>query len=61
MSQNQHDDSGSETPKRYVKPEIRQVNLTPEEAVLGSCKTISFSGPAQATCTVPAPCSSQGS
>ena len=61
MSQNQDDDNGNETRKPYAKPEIKQVDLTPEEAVLGSCKTSTVSGPAQATCSIPAPCSSQGS
>ena len=47
--------------KLYVKPEVTLVSLRPEEAVLGSCKSSSISGPAQATCDVPAACSSQGS
>ena len=61
MNQNQHDDSGSETRKRYRKPEIKKVDLTPAEAVLGACKTNNISGPTQGTCNAPAPCSSQGS
>ena len=42
--------------KPYVKPEIRQVSLHPEEAVLGACKTSGHSGPAQGTCTFPVSC-----
>jgi hypothetical protein len=47
--------------KPYKKPEVTQVLLRPEEAVLGSCKTASVSGPGQAKCTVPSPCSTTGS
>lgn len=31
--------------KPYTKPEVRKVTLTPEEAVLGSCKISGQSGP----------------
>jgi hypothetical protein len=42
----------NEQPKKpYVKPEISQVALRPEEAVLGNCKTSSVMGPAQAMCS----------
>ena len=45
-------------PKRpYAKPQIQEVPLRPEEAVLGACKTASVSGPAQAKCAFPAHCS----
>ncbi len=47
--------------KPYSKPEVRQVPLRPEEAVLGACKSGASSGPAQATCNVPLTCSSIGS
>lgn len=51
-----------ETDRRpYKKPEITQVPLRPEEAVLGACKTRNTSGPGQATCRAPAACSSIGS
>ena len=36
--------------KPYVKPEVRQVPLRPEEAVLGACKTTGISGPGQMGC-----------
>jgi hypothetical protein len=36
--------------KPYAKPEIRQVSLRPEEAVLGACKTALTSGPGQVHC-----------
>lgn len=61
MNQNQRDDSGSETRKRYRKPEIKKVDLTPEEAVLGSCKSGGTIGPAQPRCNIPSACSSMGS
>ena len=57
MNQNQHDDRGNETRKRYVKPEIKKVDLTPEEAVLGGCKTPGTAGSGQPTCHAPSACS----
>jgi hypothetical protein len=41
----------------YAKPQIQEVPLRPDEAVLGGCKTASISGPAQARCTMPSNCS----
>jgi hypothetical protein len=50
---------GEEEPRKpYIKPEISEVPLRPDEAVLGGCKTSSVSGPAQHRCSSPAPCSS---
>ena len=60
MNQSQ-DDRGSGTRKRYLKPEIKKVELTPEEAVLGACKNGGNSGPAQPTCNFPSACGSMGS
>ncbi len=45
----------------YEKPTVHQVELKPEEAVLGSCKTASTAGPISGDCTVPEACSSAGS
>lgn len=48
----------------YVKPEIKQVALRPEEAVLGACKASAGSagsGPGGGNCRTPVPCSSLGS
>ena len=47
----------------YSKPEIKQVALRPEEAVLGACKATSGggSGPGSGNCRTPSPCSSLGS
>jgi hypothetical protein len=47
--------------KVYRKPEIRQVPLKAEEAVLGSCKTASSVGPSQPTCNDSGNCSALGS
>jgi hypothetical protein len=41
----------------YAKPQIQEVPLRPDEAVLGGCKTSSGSGPAQLRCTMPSSCS----
>lgn len=47
--------------KPYTKPQIQEVPLRPDEAVLGNCKTASTSGPAQHRCTTPHACSSAAS
>jgi hypothetical protein len=47
--------------RAYQKPELTQVSLKPEEAVLAVCKTNRVSGAIQARCLSPAPCSSAGS
>jgi hypothetical protein len=47
--------------KPYVRPEMKQVALRPDEAVLGNCKSSSFSGPSGSGCGVPLYCSSSGS
>ena len=47
----------------YAKPEIKQVALRPDEAVLGACKASSGTGggPGGVNCRTPAPCSTFGS
>jgi len=47
-----------EEKKPYAKPQIQEVPLRPDEAVLGGCKTSSVSGPAQHRCDMPSGCSS---
>jgi hypothetical protein len=49
---------GSEARQPYAKPQIQEVPLRPDEAVLGACKTSGRSGPAQFRCTLPSSCSS---
>jgi hypothetical protein len=51
-------DSRLNEKKPYAKPQIQEVPLRPDEAVLGGCKTSSTSGPAQSRCTMPSNCSS---
>ena len=41
----------------YTKPQIQEVPLRPDEAVLGNCKTSAVSGPSQSRCNAPANCS----
>ena len=59
MDETNPDTGLSEPKKPYQKPEIKEVPLRPEEAVLGACKTASRSGPAQVRCSFPTSCSSQ--
>jgi hypothetical protein len=57
----------NETPDKkrpYEKPEVKQVALRPEEAVLGACKGSTGaggSGPGSSNCRRPSACSSFGS
>jgi len=61
------DDPVHQEPERrkriYSKPELVQVPLRPDEAVLGNCKTAGVTGPGGAGNCSPAaaPCFSQGS
>ena len=56
------DHEQNSTKRPYAKPEIKQVALRPEEAVLGACKGTGGGGPgAGSGCRRPAPCSSLGS
>jgi len=55
------DDTNKRSPgekKPYAPPEIQEVPLRPDEAVLGGCKTNSKSGSTQVNCSVPHTCSS---
>jgi hypothetical protein len=49
-------DQPSNTPKKakkpYVRPEVKQVQLKPEEAVLGFCKQTDIFGPGTTSCGV---------
>jgi len=50
------------TRKPYAKPEVSQIQLRPEEAVLGFCKSTSRSGPVRPVrCSSPFNCLSLGS
>jgi hypothetical protein len=47
--------------RRYEKPELTQVALRAEEAVLGVCKTASVSAAGHPFCTTTPKCNSVGS
>ena len=48
--------------KKYVRPELTQVELRAEEAVLGGCKNANAAGPRLGgVCTVPGDCMDAGS
>jgi hypothetical protein len=47
--------------KPYSKPELTQVVLRPEEAVLGFCKSSTAAGPGRSACTLMPACSTAGS
>jgi hypothetical protein len=47
--------------RAYAKPVIKQVQLKPEEAVLGFCKAAATRGPNAGNCTSPTNCSALGS
>lgn len=57
------DDSKGHTKQKkpYTKPEVKQVLLKPEEAVLGNCKTSGNFGPGNPNCSFPVGCSTLGS
>jgi hypothetical protein len=54
-------DDPESTKKPYVKPNLSEVTLRPEQAVLGNCKSVSLSGPAMPDCTSFGGCASMGS
>ena len=59
---NDRQDHDNLRPKRpYQKPELVQVSLRPEEAVLGACKATTASGPASGTSTCAPLCRINGS
>ncbi len=51
---------GAQPKRPYGKPTLRQIELRPEEAVLGACKSGASAGPAGGACTTTV-CSSIGS
>lgn len=54
-------DAAKRPKKPYAKPEVKQVELGAEEAVLGACKVTGYSGPVCANCHTPTNCYGQGS
>jgi hypothetical protein len=57
MDETSSKDRPGDPRKPYAKPQVQEVPLRPDEAVLGGCKTSSVSGPAQHRCTSPSNCS----
>jgi hypothetical protein len=51
----------AKTKKPYTKPEIRKVQLKPDEAVLGNCKNTGIVGPAAYNCNPGTQCSTLSS
>jgi hypothetical protein len=47
--------------RRYERPELTQVSLRPEEAVLGVCKSVTVSAAGQPNCSVTPKCNAVGS
>ena len=57
-----HEKDARRPKKPYTKPEVKQVPLRPEEAVLGFCKISGQSGPGSSgNCTPVGECYGQGS
>jgi hypothetical protein len=52
---------GRRSKRPYVKPEVKQVPLRPEEAVLGFCKNTGGYGPTATGCKPLGNCSGMGS
>ena len=51
-----------ESKRAYRRPELIQISLRPEEAVLGNCKHSGASGPSGGNCGLPlGACAAQGS
>ena len=58
------EENGKNEKRRYEKPDVKQVALRPEEAVLAACKASTGaggSGPGGGNGRTPVPCSSFGS
>ena len=53
--------NNSQLRKPYLKPQLRKVDLRPEEAVLGNCKTNGTTAGPTPTCVVVGSCSTLGS
>ncbi len=47
--------------KPYESPKVEVISLRPEEAVLGSCKSMTSSGPVGSSCAAVGSCRTLGS
>jgi hypothetical protein len=54
-------DKGPREKKEYEPPKVVIINLRPEEAVLGSCKSSTHGGPAGHPCCTAGSCMCSGS
>ena len=54
-------EKGKERRRPYQKPQVEQVELRPEEAVLGECKNTVEAGPLQSDCFYETQCELFGS
>lgn len=62
MNEKQQHDKNQRPKKPYQKPEVVQIPLRSDEAVLGNCKSSHSAGPVHPTsCTTTPGCSSAGS
>ena len=57
MDETTSNDQAEGEKRPYAKPQIQEVPLRPEEAVLGGCKTASTGGPLQHFCNTSGACS----
>ena len=57
MDETTSKDQAEREKRPYAKPQIQEVPLRPDEAVLGGCKTSSTSGATQHRCNNPSACS----
>lgn len=56
------DERRNQEKKTYEQPRVTVISLRPEEAVLGTCKSLSVSGPGNAgTCAMVGNCTTMGS
>jgi hypothetical protein len=54
-------DKGYREKRAYQSPEITVINLRPEEAVLGNCKSLNHGGPGGSACCTSGHCMCTGS
>lgn len=55
------DEKNAPTRRVYARPVLKKVDLRPEEAVLGSCKSAGVAGPGNPGCLDGGDCFSSGS
>ncbi len=53
--------NNGEIKKEYHKPQLKKIDLRPEEAVLGNCKSGNAAGPSPTCTTITGSCMTVGS